>query len=71
MREKGQRNMNSFKRTDGFYTSDKNLLLTLMYADCVPILFYAPASWLYWGCSCGLERDGWRNCAKNGKGIAE
>lgn len=32
----------SFKKTDGFYTSDKQVLLTLMFADCVPILFYAP-----------------------------
>ena len=32
----------SFQRTDGFYTSDKNVLLTLMFADCVPLYFYAP-----------------------------
>ena len=57
----------AYKKTDGLYTSDKNILLTLMYADCVPIFFYAPTSWIYWSCSCGLERDSWRNCAQNGK----
>lgn len=45
----------SFKRTDGFYTSEKNVLLTLMYADCVPILFYAPeASFI------GAAHAGWK-----------
>lgn len=45
----------SFKRTDGFYTSDKNILLTLMYADCVPILFYAPKSGFI-----GTVHAGWK-----------
>ena len=45
----------SFKRTDGLYTSDKNLLLTLMYADCVPILFYAPTSGFI-----GAAHAGWK-----------
>lgn len=29
----------SFKETDGFYTAEKDLLLTMCYADCVPIYF--------------------------------
>jgi YfiH family protein len=45
----------SFKRTDGFYTSDKNILLTLMYADCVPILFYAPNRGFV-----GVAHAGWK-----------
>ena len=45
----------SFKKTDGFYTSDKNILLTLMYADCVPIFFYAPTSGFI-----GVAHAGWK-----------
>lgn len=32
----------SFSRTDGFFTKEKGVLLTLCYADCVPLFFYAP-----------------------------
>ncbi|WP_100330836.1 peptidoglycan editing factor PgeF [Bacillus xiapuensis] len=31
----------SFKETDGLYTDDKGTLLTLCYADCVPLYFLA------------------------------
>ena len=52
----GLKNMTqSFKKTDGFYTSDKNILLTLMYADCVPIFFYAPTSGFI-----GVAHAGWK-----------
>lgn len=30
----------SFKGTDGFYTMDKGILLTLCYADCVPVYIH-------------------------------
>lgn len=45
----------SFKRTDGLYTSDKNILLTLMFADCVPLLFYAPEHNFI-----GIAHAGWK-----------
>ncbi|WP_141431271.1 peptidoglycan editing factor PgeF [Bacillus sp. 03113] len=34
----------SFKQTDGFFTFDKNILLTLCFADCVPLYFIHPKS---------------------------
>ncbi len=33
---------NAFRDTDAFFTYDKNLLLTLCFADCVPLYFIAP-----------------------------
>lgn len=50
----------SFKRTDGLYTSDKNILLTLVYADCVPIFFYAPKSGFI-----GVAHAGWKGTVGN------
>lgn len=32
----------SFKGTDGFYTNEEGILLTLCFADCVPLFFIAP-----------------------------
>ena len=45
----------SFKATDGFYTKDKNVLLTLCYADCVPLYFMAPAHGIV-----GVAHAGWK-----------
>lgn len=45
----------AFRDTDGFYTNEKNILLTLCYADCVPIYFYAPASGYI-----GMVHAGWK-----------
>lgn len=45
----------SFKRTDGLYTTDKNILLTLAFADCVPIFYYAPKHGFI-----GIAHAGWR-----------
>lgn len=45
----------SFRATDGFYTKDKNLLLTLCYADCVPLYFLAPAHGMI-----GVAHAGWK-----------
>ncbi|MGG0283633.1 peptidoglycan editing factor PgeF [Peribacillus butanolivorans] len=45
----------SFKATDGFYTKDKNVLLTLCYADCVPLYFLAPAHGMI-----GVAHAGWK-----------
>ena len=32
----------AFKGTDGFYTNEEGILLTLCFADCVPLFFIAP-----------------------------
>lgn len=42
-RGKGAGSYNSaFKGTDGFYTNEEGILLTLCYADCVPLFFISP-----------------------------
>lgn len=45
----------AFKQTDGFYTFDTGILLTLCYADCVPLFFIAPKARLI-----GIAHAGWR-----------
>ncbi|MDM5316618.1 peptidoglycan editing factor PgeF [Fictibacillus sp. b24] len=41
--------------TDALYTSDEDILLTSLYADCVPLYFYAPNEQLV-----GLAHAGWK-----------
>jgi polyphenol oxidase len=48
------------KGTDGIYTSEKDVLLTSCYADCVPLYFYAPAHH-----TIGLAHAGWQGTVKN------
>lgn len=50
----------SIKRTDGFYTNKNNILLTLCYADCVPIYYYAPNHHMI-----GISHAGWKGTVKN------
>jgi polyphenol oxidase len=45
----------AFKGTDGFYTNEENILLTLCYADCVPLFFIAPAQRMI-----GTAHAGWK-----------
>jgi YfiH family protein len=45
----------SFKETDGFYTNEKGILLTLCYADCVPLFFIAPDHGMI-----GAAHAGWK-----------
>ncbi|WP_335870534.1 peptidoglycan editing factor PgeF [Bacillus sp. 2205SS5-2] len=45
----------SLKGTDGLYSAEKGLLLTLAFADCVPIYFFAPKSHLI-----GIVHAGWK-----------
>ncbi|AZU61444.1 peptidoglycan editing factor PgeF [Neobacillus mesonae] len=45
----------SFKGTDGFYTNEDGVLLTLCYADCVPLFFIAPKSRMI-----GTAHAGWK-----------
>jgi polyphenol oxidase len=45
----------SFPRTDGFITNDSGVLLTLCYADCVPLFFWDKESGLI-----GLAHAGWK-----------
>ncbi|MBE3568665.1 MAG: peptidoglycan editing factor PgeF [Bacillales bacterium] len=45
----------TIKDTDGFYTEEKGVLLTMCYADCVPIYFLAP-KWQ----RIGIVHSGWK-----------
>lgn len=45
----------SFSATDGFLTSEQGILLTLCYADCVPLYFIEPESRLI-----GVAHAGWK-----------
>lgn len=45
----------SIRDTDGFYTSEKGILLTLCYADCVPIYFLDKVSK-----TIGVAHAGWK-----------
>ncbi|WP_257008143.1 peptidoglycan editing factor PgeF [Bacillus sp. FJAT-45350] len=45
----------AIKGVDGLYTSEKDVLLTSLYADCVPLYFFAPTSGLI-----GLAHAGWK-----------
>ncbi|WP_280768722.1 peptidoglycan editing factor PgeF [Salipaludibacillus daqingensis] len=50
----------SIKSTDGFYTNKDNILLTLCYADCVPIYFFSPDHHMI-----GIAHAGWKGTVKN------
>ncbi|WP_242688515.1 peptidoglycan editing factor PgeF [Bacillus sp. Cs-700] len=45
---------------DGLYTDDEGVLLTALYADCVPLYFYAPKA-----NRVGLAHAGWKGTTKN------
>jgi polyphenol oxidase len=45
----------AFKATDGFYTREQGILLTLCFADCVPLFFIAPEERLI-----GVAHAGWK-----------
>jgi polyphenol oxidase len=45
----------SFRQTDGFYTDEKGILLTLCFADCVPLYFLDRNTGLI-----GLAHAGWK-----------
>jgi YfiH family protein len=45
----------SIRQTDGLYTSQRGVLLTLVFADCVPLYFFAPKKRLI-----GMAHAGWR-----------
>ena len=47
--------ISAFRDTDGFYTNEPGILLTLCYADCVPIYFYAPSAGYI-----GMVHAGWK-----------
>ena len=53
----------AFKRIDGFFTFESNTLLTLCYADCVPLYFLHPDSG-----AIGIAHAGWKGTVG---GIAE
>jgi polyphenol oxidase len=45
----------AFKGVDGFYTNETGILLTLCFADCVPLFFLAPQSRMV-----GAAHAGWK-----------
>ncbi|WP_429662516.1 peptidoglycan editing factor PgeF [Bacillus gobiensis] len=45
----------AIKSTDGLYTNEKNVVLALCFADCVPLYFYDPAKSL-----AGIAHAGWK-----------
>ncbi|OLO40983.1 hypothetical protein BTR23_04880 [Alkalihalophilus pseudofirmus] len=51
----GQSQKTAIKGVDGLYTREKNILLVSLYADCVPLYFYAPKQQLI-----GLAHAGWK-----------
>ncbi len=50
---------------DGLYTNEKNVPLTLNFADCTPLLFYDPVTR-----SAAVAHGGWRGTAGNIAGVA-
>jgi YfiH family protein len=58
---KGSKSLDSaISKTDGLYTFEQNLLLTSLYADCVPLYFFAPKHG-----ALGLTHAGWRGTVQN------
>jgi len=54
----------SIPQTDGLYTNESNILLSLFFADCVPIFFFSPKHHMV-----GLVHAGWKGTVKNITGI--
>ncbi|CAM3946273.1 peptidoglycan editing factor PgeF [Alkalicoccus chagannorensis] len=50
----------TIKRTDGFYTQEKNILLTLGFADCIPMYFFSPEKEMI-----GTAHAGWKGTVQN------
>jgi polyphenol oxidase len=50
----------TIKRTDALYTAETNILLTLGYADCVPVYFFSREKGLV-----GIAHAGWKGTVKN------
>lgn len=55
--------LSSLKQTDGLFTTNQGILLTLCYADCVPLYFLHPESG-----AVGIAHAGWKGTVH---GIAE
>ena len=47
--------VSALKQTDGLYTRERGVLLTLLFADCVPVFFFAPKHSLI-----GVAHAGWK-----------
>ncbi|WP_347550425.1 peptidoglycan editing factor PgeF [Pseudalkalibacillus hwajinpoensis] len=50
----------AIKDVDGLYTDDHDVLLTALYADCVPLFFYAPSVGRV-----GIAHAGWKGTTKD------
>jgi YfiH family protein len=58
---------NKWESIDGIYTAEKDITLVTHYADCVPLLFYAPDYSII-----GMAHAGWRGTVKEiGKVLVE
>lgn len=53
----------AFRQTDGFFTTEEGILLTLCFADCVPLFFYSEKDH-----AIGIAHAGWKGSVH---GIAE
>ena len=53
---------------DGMYTFDSHILLTMCYADCVPVYFYSEPHG-YIGLAHVLARNIWSNSKRNAKKV--
>ncbi|MCA1029990.1 peptidoglycan editing factor PgeF [Bacillus timonensis] len=51
---------NSIEDSDGLYTFDSNILLTLCFADCVPVYFFSPSYH-----AIGVAHAGWKGTVKD------
>lgn len=61
-RGKGARDLiSAIKATDGLYTTEPNILLTVCFADCVPIYFYSINK-----TAVGLLHAGWKGTVHSG-----
>ena len=58
MRGNGLDRPNAFLEADGLMTNEKNILLVVFFADCVPLLFYDPTK----RAICAIH-SGWRGAA--------
>ncbi|MCC3357551.1 peptidoglycan editing factor PgeF [Bacillus sp. REN16] len=48
------------KDTDGLFTNEKNILLTLCFADCVPLYFFTPSKQII-----GIAHAGWKGTVQD------
>ena len=63
--------MADFQETDGLITDKRGKVLSLCYADCIPLFFYDPVTEVIRKCTLWLERNISGNCKNCGFGFKE